>query len=174
LETKRLVPIQIIQLSPQEWQRYREIRLEALRAEPQAFGSTYADSEQRPAAYWQERLADAQRGVDSWLLFAQEGEHLVGMIGAFYDERREAAIIVSVYVSQAARGKGVGKALMEAILAEVGKRKDIRKAALGVVREQAAAVALYRRFGFEVTEEHEEAQGDGKMHRGYWMEKRMM
>ena len=165
--------IKIIQLSSKQWQRYREIRLESLREEPQAFGSSYVDMEQRPPAYWQGRLTEAARAEKSWLLFAQEGEQLIGMIGAFYDEMQETADIISVYVSKTERGKGVGKALMEGILSEIGKKKGIRKAALGVNQEQAAAVGLYRRFGFEVTDEREEIQGDGKKHRGYWMEKRL-
>jgi ribosomal protein S18 acetylase RimI-like enzyme len=56
---------------------------------------------------------------------------------------------------------------------EIGKKKGISKAALGVNQEQTAAVGLYRRFGFEVTDEKEGVQGDGKKHRGYWMEKRL-
>jgi predicted GNAT family acetyltransferase len=116
----------IIQLLPEQWRCYREIRLESLREEPQAFGSAYADMAQRPPAYWQGRLVDAARGEVSWLLFAQEGGRLVGMIGAFYDEIQETANIVSVYVSIGARGKGAGETLMEAILSEIGKKKGIR------------------------------------------------
>ncbi len=162
---------EIIQLRPEQWQRYREIRLESLQEEPQAFGSTYADMAQRPPDYWQGRLADAERGENSRLLFAQAGERLVGMIGAFYDQERQAAIIVSVYASKAARGKGVGKALMDGILAEIGKKGGIRRAALGVNQEQTAAVRLYRRFGFQISGEKEEMQGDGQKRRGYIMEK---
>jgi ribosomal protein S18 acetylase RimI-like enzyme len=162
---------EIIKLPPDQWERYRNIRLEALREEPQAFGSSYAEMEQRSTAYWQGRLADAAQGETSWLLFAQEGERLIGMIGAFYDETQEAAHIISVYVSKAARGQGVGKALMESILSEIGKKEGIRNAVLGVNQEQTAAVALYRQFGFEVTGEMEEVQGDRKEHSGYVMKK---
>jgi ribosomal protein S18 acetylase RimI-like enzyme len=165
--------LKIIQLLPEQWMRYREIRLESLSEEPQAFGTSYADMEQKPPAYWQGRLAEAELGVKSRMLFAQEGERLIGMIGAFYDETQETAIIISVYVSKVERSKGVGKVLMEGILSAIGKKEGIRRAALGVNQEQTAAVALYRRFGFEVTTEKEEVQGDGKKHHGYRMEKRL-
>jgi ribosomal protein S18 acetylase RimI-like enzyme len=164
--------VEIIKLLPEQWWRYREIRLEALREEPQAFGSTYAEMARRPAAFWQGRLEDAGQGKNSALLFAQAGERLIGMIGAFYDETQETAEIVSVYVSKMERGKGVGKALMEGILCEIGNKAELRKAVLGVNQEQTAAVELYRRFGFEVTGEKEELQGDGQKHRGYLMERR--
>ncbi len=165
--------IKIIKLPPEQWPRYREIRLESLREEPQAFGSSYEDMEQRPDAFWQGRLSDAIQGEKSWLLFAQEGERLVGMIGAFCDETQETATIVSVYVCKAGRGKGIGKALMDGILCEIMMKGSLRKAVLGVNLEQTAAVELYRRFGFNVTGDREEIQGDGKRHRGYWMEKQL-
>ncbi len=164
---------EIIQISPDQWERYREIRLESLREEPQAFGSSYAEMAQRPPEYWQGRLADSAQGEKSLLLFAQEGERLVGMIGAFFGEAPDAAEIVSVYASKAVRGMGVGKALMEGVLAEIGKKEGIRKAVLGVNREQLAAVGLYLRYGFKIVEEKEEVREDGEVRRGYWMEKQM-
>ncbi len=163
----------IIKLQPDDWQRYREIRLECLREEPQAFGSSYADMVQKPAEFWQGRLADAAQAEKSWLLFAQEGEQLIGIIGAFYEEESQAAHIISVYVRKSSRGRGLGKALMEGILSEVKKKQGIHTATLGVNQEQAAAVALYRGFGFQVTEELEEIQGDGRMHPGFLMQKEL-
>ncbi len=165
--------VQIVRLMPEEWRRYREIRLESLREEPQAFGSSSAVMAEKPETYWQGRLAEAMQGEKSWLLFAQEGEHVIGMIGAFCDEAQVFATIVSVYVSKEARGKGTGKILMEGILSEIGKKESIRKVILGVNQKQKAAVELYRRFGFSVTGEREEVQGDGKSHRGYVMEKEL-
>lgn len=163
--------IRIIQLSPHQWQQFRAIRLEALHEEPQAFGTTYADMAQQPPTFWQERLADSEQGEKSRLLFAQHGERLVGMIGARYKEPEDTATIIAVYVTQTFRGYGVGKALMAAILSEIAQKPGIRKADLGVNQQQVAAVALYRQFGFEVTEEKEEVQGDGKVHCGYRMAK---
>ena len=165
--------IKIVRLSSKQWRRYREIRLESLREEPQAFGSSLMDTEKKPPAYWQGRLAEAARGENSVLLFAQDGERLIGMIGVFYDETQETAQIISVYVNKAERGKGVGNLLMQAILSEIGRKKGIRKAVLGVNQEQTAAVRLYLRFGFEVTGQREEVQGDGRKHCGYWMEKQL-
>jgi GNAT superfamily N-acetyltransferase len=165
--------VKIIKLLPEQWMRYREIRLESLREEPQAYGSSFADMELRPAEFWQGRLADVAQAEKSWLLFAQRGRRLIGMIGAFYEETQATAVIISVYVSKAERGKGVGKVLMEGILFEIGKVQGIRKAALGVNQEQVEAVELYRRFGFGVIGEKEEVQGDGKKHRGYLMEQRL-
>src|SRR5512138_3716001 len=104
--------IEIIQLPPEQWERYRKIRLESLLEEPQAFGSSYTTMQQQPPEYWKGRLADAAQGKKSLLLFAQEGDRLVGMIGAFFGEEPDVGEIVSVYASRAVRGRGVGKTLM--------------------------------------------------------------
>ncbi len=74
-------PIEIVQLPVEEWQIYRQIRLEALRDAPQAFGSTYQEQSVKPDAYWQSRLEEAAKGENRWLLFAHTGAQPIGMIG---------------------------------------------------------------------------------------------
>jgi len=169
-----MTKIQIVKLTPEEWQPYKQIRLEALFMEPQAFGSKYAVVLQWPDSRWQSRLVESQAGEKSWLLFAKEEDRLIGMIGAYSEEENDVVEIISVYVTKEKRGQGVGKALMEAILAEVGRRGAFQKAVLAVNADQKSAVALYRRFGFEVVEEKTEVQSDDKAHPGYIMEKQLV
>ncbi len=170
--------IEIVTLPPEDWQRYRAFRLEMLQTEPGAFGSAYADMVQRPPEFWQGRLRDAACGERSWLLFAQPADpstsanSLVGMIGAFLNESQPAeAEIISVYVSPAWRGQGVGGKLFAAILDALRQQPSIRRAVLGVNVQQAAAVALYQRFGFQVIAQTESVMGDGQTYPGYRMEK---
>jgi ribosomal protein S18 acetylase RimI-like enzyme len=163
--------IQIVKLLPEEWPLYKEIRLESLLAEPQAFGSGYAEVHQRPDSYWQERLKDAQAGEKSWLLFAKENERMVGMIGAYCSEEKDGVEIIAVYVTREKRGRGIAGALMAAILEEIGRSNIHRKAVLGVNADQTAAVALYQRYGFQIVGEKEGVMGDGKLHTSYIMEK---
>jgi ribosomal protein S18 acetylase RimI-like enzyme len=165
-----MADIEIVKLNPQEWQPYKQLRLEMLQAEPQAFGSRYDEMLQKSDDYWQGRLEEAQAGKN-WMLFARSGERLVGMIGAFRAEQLGVVRIISVYVSAAARGQGVGGALMEAILDEVGRKGEFHTAVLGVTASQAAAVALYRRYGFQIVSEEPGVMGDGQEHLGYEMEK---
>jgi ribosomal protein S18 acetylase RimI-like enzyme len=166
-----MADIQVVKLAPEDWQLYRQIRLEALQAEPQAFVTSYDEALRRPDTHWRERLAEAQAGEKSWLLFAKVNDQIAGMIGAFRSETASVVEIVSVYVTRGKRGRGVGAALMAAILDEVGKGGVFRKAVLTVNADQAAAVALYRHFGFHIVGEETGVMGDGKTHSGYIMEK---
>jgi hypothetical protein len=49
--------VQIRRLTPSEGAAYREIRLEALRSNPEAFGSTFEAESIRPLAHFSERVA---------------------------------------------------------------------------------------------------------------------
>ncbi len=162
---------EIVRLTPDEWPLYKQIRLEALKEEPQAFGSRYEDNLLRPNSFWRSRLEEAQVGEKSWLLFARVDGRIAGIIGAYCEEENDVVDIISVYVAKSARGQGVGAALMEAILAEVAKKSLFRKARLMVNADQAAALGMYRRFGFQVVGEETNVLGDGKQHMEYVMEK---
>jgi ribosomal protein S18 acetylase RimI-like enzyme len=165
--------LKVVKLTPDEWRLYRQHRLEALLAEPQAFGSSYADVLQRPDSHWQERLIEAQSGKKSWLLFAKENAQIIGMIGAFRAEESDVVEIVSVYVTQEKRRLGVANALMAAILDEVGKGNAIRKVVIGVNAGQTAAVSLYQHNGFQIVGEKNGVMGDGMSYPSYVMEKEL-
>jgi len=48
--------IKVIPASQINWSDYRDLRLEALKLEPQAFGSSYEDEMNDPQANWEFRL----------------------------------------------------------------------------------------------------------------------
>lgn len=109
---------------------------------------------------------------ENWLLFARLGSKVVGTIGAYIpDPAADAARIVGVYVTPAARGKGVGKKLLQAIIAELARCGRFRRLTLSVNPQQAAALALYRSFGFEVAAVETTTMGDGKEYPEYEMER---
>lgn len=160
---------EIVQLSPDDWQVYKQIRLEALQTEPQAFAADYQKTAARPDAYWQGRLVDAASRKNNWLLFAREDGRLLGMIGAMVEDVPHVAWIISVYVSPPARGQGVGKALMSAILSELAQSGSIRTAKLSVNIHQKPALNLYQRCGFVITGTEDVFLGDGQYHPEYVM-----
>ena len=137
--------IAIRRLSPASRDDYRKIRLEALRASPEAFGSTYELEAQRPIEAFVERLAG------SIVFGAYLGDGIVGMVGLAGEQgpkERHKAFLWGMYVRAEMSGKGVGRALVEAILEAAPA--GVEQITLAVVKENAAAQALYRRLGFTV------------------------
>ncbi len=156
--------MEIVQLSPDDWQEYRDLRLRALKEDPEAFSSTYAEAALLPEGRWKSRLLDAQKGERSWLCFARERGKLVGMIGAFIDDGAPGtATIVSVYVPIEERGKGISGRLMEWVLKELSRNASLKRANLAVNKAQLPAIGLYERFGFQCVGTERAQMGDGSL-----------
>lgn len=162
-------------LSVSQWKQYRDLRLRAIRESPQAFLDTEQETRAFPEKKWRQRLADAAAGK-SWQLFARLHGKLVGMIGAYRsddDVKNQSATIVGIWVAPEARGKGVGRKLMETLM-DTLKKRSIKTVHLSVNVEQTAAVVLYKKLGFQIVEEKEAVMGDGKKHEELMMEKTLI
>jgi ribosomal protein S18 acetylase RimI-like enzyme len=154
--------------------RRSKTRLEALKTDPQAYGASYDENVKHPDSYWKQRLSDAADGTTSWLLFARQGECLVGMVGALALFSEGAARVIAVYVTPDTRGQGTSMRLMEALLDELRRHPSFKRVILSVIVEQVAAVALYRRLGFNVISENTTRLGDGNDHVDCEMAKTMV
>ncbi len=137
--------IRVRRLPAERWRDYRDLRLESLKTEPQAFGSSDEEEAELEESAWRERTEGA--------LFATEGERPVGVMTLSFNDRiktRHTAEIFGFYVRPEHRGKGVGTQLLREGLALVRSRKGMVKVRLYVNPEQRAAVKLYRKAGFRV------------------------
>lgn len=141
--------IELRELTPDDAAVYWALRLRALREEPNAFGSSYEDSKDRPLAEVAKRLAGEG---DDFALGAFENGSLVGIV-TFHRQtgmkERHTANIFGMYVAREAQGKGVGGALLDALLARARTLPELEQIYLAVVTTQTAAQALYRSRGFE-------------------------
>ncbi len=162
--------IEIISLKPEEWMQYKDLRLRALKEDPQAFGSTYEDNSKHPDKYWQQRLEDTINKNTQWLVFANLNGKLVGMAGGFAEKEPDNAHVIAVYVIPEARGKGISKQLMKELIARITTNKSIKKITVDVNPEQEAAYNLYKNSGFTVTKKYKLILGDGKEHDTYQLE----
>ncbi len=156
--------IQIITRLPVErWREYRELRLRALKTDPQAFGQSYEEAVKHPEERWRQRLIDADQGK-SWLVFAEHDEELIGMAGAHQwpeDIEANRAMIIAVYVDEAARGHGLGERLMQAVMDKMAAA-GLASAILAVNPIQTAALRLYEKMGFRVTGTEINLMGTGE------------
>lgn len=164
--------VEITTLQPDDWRQYRDLRLRALKDEPQAYASTYEENAKRPNEFWIERLQDALKEESQWLLFAKQNKDLVGMVGAFArDDQKDTAHIIAVYVVEEARGQGISRKLMDSFIEKIQNNKSIKRLITAVNVEQEAAHNLYRSLGFAEFKKEKMILGDGKEHEVIYLEK---
>jgi ribosomal protein S18 acetylase RimI-like enzyme len=135
--------IQIRRLMPADAALFRDIRLEGLRLNPEAFGSTFEAENARPVAFFAERLGGSK------VYGAFQGPELVGIAALLIGQGQKEAHkgrLVGMYVRPGSRKSGVGQRLVEAII-EVA-RQSVELIQLSVVRDNEAARRLYERLGF--------------------------
>jgi ribosomal protein S18 acetylase RimI-like enzyme len=138
--------VEIRKLPADRWMDYRNLRLEALKSDPSAFGSSFEEEETLTEDEWRRRIQN--------VLFAMSDGSPVGMIVYAVSGRsktKHIAEIFGVYVSNGHRGRGVGTRMLERALSQIRKNRGVIKVKLAVNPEQIPAVKLYRKAGFVVT-----------------------
>lgn len=132
----------------------RAIRLQALRTDPDAFGSTLEREQGRSADDW-------MWWVSRCATFVAEDEGAIGLAGGIPDEERlDVAVLISMWVAPSSRGRGVGRALVEAVVewATAERRTCVE---LHVIEGNEEAIALYEKCGFAFTGERVTRERDG-------------
>jgi len=132
-----------------DWELMRDVRLAALLEAPEAFSSTYAREAAFTEEQWRGRIGE--RSVTFFAEVAGMPEP-AGLGGVYADDG--AADLVSMWVRPAARGLGVGEALVSAA---AGWARDHGHGALylWVTDSNEAARRLYERCGFTATGERQ-------------------
>jgi ribosomal protein S18 acetylase RimI-like enzyme len=125
--------------------RLRALRLWALRDAPHAFATTAEEAASWSPEAWESQIATLPTFV--W----REGETDLGIVrGAVHDRDREAGYLLSMWVAPAARGRSIGAALVDAVVAWARER-GLRRLILDVGVDNGPARALYLRPGFVAT-----------------------
>lgn len=141
----------IRRLVPADAPAHRTLMLAAYREHPAAFTSTLAEREPLPIDWWAARMAEGEAPVEL-VVGAFDGTRLVGAAGLAFETRerlRHKCTLFGMVVDPAARGAGLGRAIVEAVLDEARRRPVLRLVQLTVSEGNAPAEALYRRCGFE-------------------------
>ena len=131
-------------LLPAEAELYREIRLEALRLHPEAFGASFENEAAQPLEFFTGRL------TSNVIFGGFRGPALLGTAGFMPQagtKRAHKATLWGMYVRAGARGSGLSRGLVEAVVEHARERVELIQ--LSVVAGNLAARRLYASFGFE-------------------------
>jgi putative acetyltransferase len=124
--------------------------LQRMMSDPEGYGSTL----QLPftsVETWRKKLADKPEGLHSLVACVPEA----GVVGSLAVEasarfRRRHVGVIGMSVHREWRGRGVGTALMTAAVHLAENWLGLTRLELTVFTDNAAAIALYRKFGFVV------------------------
>jgi len=83
-----------------------------------------------------------------YFIVAEEDNQILGYALGAVNTKQKQAWILSLGVSEKARGRGLGKQLTEQLI-EVLKTEDLKEIALTVFPENNAAIKIYKDLGFE-------------------------
>jgi len=143
-----LSPVQITRVGEDDWRTVRDVRLRALREDPDVFGSSLAREEMFAETHWRMRL----RSAATWV--ADEDGTPRGLVGMIQEPGSPATDrhVVQLWVAPEARRRGLGWALLDAV-ADAARAEGAATVSLWVGDANHAAGDLYVRAGFERTGE---------------------
>jgi GNAT superfamily N-acetyltransferase len=141
-------PLIVRRLAPDDAPAYMRLRAESLVREPLHFGASPQTDRFKDESVTRERLGGGER---SPVFGAFDGDRLVGAVGLVCESALKAAHRATVwgtYVDPSQRGRGVGRALMGALLEHARGLAGIDWVQLDVSTVADDARRLYERCGF--------------------------
>jgi len=144
-------PVDVRPLRADETGLLKTLRLRSLAEAPDSFANSFADASAKPDSYWQEMARSVTEPGRHVMFVAENDAAPVGLAFGLLDKEHAAtAHLGGMWVDPAARGLGVGRALVEAVLAWARER-GFARVALWVTEGNDAAITLYERTGFSRT-----------------------
>ena len=135
-------PAEIERLRAGDGERLREIRLRALRDAPDAFETTLKEAVTWPPASWERQIEQLPTFV------AALGGRDVGLVrGSPSEEACDTGYLISMWVEPDVRRRGIGSALIDAVVEWAGTR-GLDRLVLDVAETNIAAIELYVSKGF--------------------------
>jgi len=136
-------------LTATDAEAYRNLRLDGLQNNPEAFGSSFEEEKDFPI----EQIADRFESQGSYTIGVFDHEELVGVATLVQESKlklKHKASIFAVYVSPKKRGFGIGKQLMAEVINKAKELEEVEQLTLTVVSTNASAKSLYSSLGFEL------------------------
>lgn len=102
-------------LAPSDWRLTRQIRIEALAASPDAFGSTLSEARRMVAQDWRDWLTISGRGA-TFVAASKDNPLVICGVVRAGSENGDAGLF-SLWVRKDARGHGIGERSVDSAMA---------------------------------------------------------
>lgn len=134
-------------LLEEDWQTYRQARLDALQDSPDAFAASYEDEDKLEESEWRDRMNRSRR------LLAEEDGNTVGVVsvGSRPDTDDRTTELFGLWVVPERRGSGVAWQLVKAGARQAGD-DGFGFLAYWVGTDNGRGVAFASSFGFRPTD----------------------
>jgi GNAT superfamily N-acetyltransferase len=144
--------IEVRILTEADAEAFWNIRLRALRDNPESFGASYEEILERGIAGVAHGLRSKDAAAEDATFGAFDGKVLVGIANLIREKeikKRHKAVFGGMYVPQELRGQGIGKALLEAAIEYAKTLPQLEQINLSVVLVSKEARLLFVSHGFE-------------------------
>jgi len=146
------LPIDVYELTVNDWERLRTLRLASLADSPEAFGADYAAESELPREAWLERMAN----VRYYTALIEGHDMAVMSVDQFEGDFGANIWLGGCWVHPTVRGTGVMKAMIN-FIDSVAEERAWRCQGLGVWHDNYAAIAAYEKLGFTSQGEMQES-----------------
>jgi GNAT superfamily N-acetyltransferase len=137
--------MEIQAIGDERWAELKRVRLRALADSPQAFERTLAEELAMPEDEWHRRATPTDASAN---FLAVDGGGARGLVGVFREaEDHDLAHLVAMWVDPAARGRGIGGSLVDAVVQWCAAHA-VPRVHLWVVESNTTAERLYRSRSF--------------------------
>lgn len=139
---------EIRELSVEDWEIYKAVRLSSLKESPDSFGSTFEREVLFVDSDWKSRLnLESETNVALPLIAEIDGTAVGLAFGLIWKSEPEVTHVFQMWVSPEARGRGIAKAMLERITIWAEARR-CELITLSVTTINKAAANLYQTSGF--------------------------
>lgn len=168
-ENKELENCEIRPVYPDDWEKFRDIWLEATKNDPEAFRDSHDDLAERTEAEWREATQEYPlEGKKNTTLTAEDSKgNVIGMTN-FFKVEEGLAQGYGAYANPKYRGTGLIDKLWDK-REEHLRQAGFREIQLVVSEHRTTAMEKYRQLGFKTVESFDITMGDGTPAKGHLM-----